>query len=219
MKAILLAAAILLPAWTSGMAEKGQWSASLSPGFAATAGPKGSFGNENGNSVHILAGLDYEVEDGYFYGLEIGYSGSHRYQGRLEGEDLDKDGKLDDLTFTSDMDTKMLQVTPVLKVGGSYTDDLKYNFVVGGGLYSFFRPAGTLILEGTTTNGTLVTSRTMPSGTSSNAFFGLDLGHTLTYGVTSAFDIGLDVRYHIVFMSGGTAGIVVPALRFAFLFD
>lgn len=199
-------------------AEQGQWSASLSPGFAATAGPKGAFGNQNGNSSHLIAGLDYEVQDGYWYGLEIGYSGGHRYEGRLEGEDLDKDGREDALTFTSDVDTKMLQLTPVLKAGGSYTDDLEYAFVVGGGLYSFFRPAGSAILEGTTTNGLNVTGRTVPLAKSSNAFFGLDLGHTLTYGVSGAFKIGLDVRYHIVFMSGGTAGIVVPAARFGFLF-
>ncbi|MBI5881585.1 MAG: hypothetical protein HZB91_00540 [Elusimicrobia bacterium] len=215
---ILALAASVLSACGTAHAEKGQWSVSLSPGFAAPVGPVGRFGNQHGNSVHILTGLDYEVEDGYWYGLEIGYSGGHRYQGKLEGEDLDKDGKTDALEFTSDSDTKMLQITPVLKVGGNYTDDLKYAFIVGCGLYSFFRSDGTAILEGTTTNGTSVTGRTLPAGRTSNAYFGLDSGHTLTYGVTSNFDIGLDVRYHIVFMPGGTAGIVVPGLRFSFLF-
>lgn len=196
-------------------AEKGQWSVSLTPGFAA---PVGSFARQNGNSLNVLAGLNYEVQDGYWYGLELGYSGGHRRQGRLDGEDFDKDGSDDAVAFTSNMDTMMLHVNPVLKAGGEYTDDLRYCFIVGPGLYSFFRDAGSIILEGATTNQTSVAGRTVPVGKAANTFFGLDLGHTLGYEVSSAFEVGLDVRYHLVFMPGGPSGVVVPGFRFAFLF-
>ncbi|MBI5208646.1 MAG: hypothetical protein HY927_01575 [Elusimicrobia bacterium] len=208
---------VLLAVGPAG-ADKGQWSLSLTPGIAVPVGTNGTFVDQHGNSLNILACVNYEVADGYWYAMEMGFSGGHKFQGTFEGMDLDRDGSPETVSFTSDMDTTMLHFSPTLKVGGSLTDEVRYYFGVGGGVYAFIRGAGNAILSGQTTNGTSLAGQTLPMKESSNTYFGLSAGHTLGYGITDTFELDLDFRYHAVFMPGGGAGIVVPGLRFAYQF-
>ena len=217
MRSLILA--VVLFSAAPCLAGQGQWSLSLSPGISVPVGEPGdSFENQHRTSSHLQAALNYEVDDGGWVGVELGYSAGHKFRGRMNGTDFDGDRKVDAVTFTSDIDTKMLYLTPTVKVGGSLDAGLKYYFGVGAGLYTFWSGSGRAILSGRTAAGGDVTGTTVPFAEAANSYTGLNIGHALGYEITDNFELDVDIRYHMIFQPENVAGIVVPALRFTFLF-
>lgn len=218
------AAALLLPALTlprGAAAAPGQWSLTLTPGWAAPAGHSGKgdrFQDENGGSFHMGAGVNYELEEYGWLGLELGLSTGHPFEGRFDRLDLDGDGRPDSVTYVSGMRTKSFHVTPVIKVGGSFDLDIRYYFSLGAGPYVYWRDGGDAAVSGTGTTGQSLTGRIVPFAPSSNAYMGFNIGHGLGYEVADGVELGVDVRYHMVFRPGELAGIVIPGGRLTVLF-
>ncbi len=211
--------AVLLVALTAAKAQagKGQWSLSLTPGVAAPVG-EGRFKSEHGTSLHLLTAVNYEVEDGYWYGLELGYSAGHKFHGKMAEADFDGDGRKDSVSFSSDIDETMMNVTPTIRAGGLIADEVKYSFTLGMGLYAFWTGSGHAALSGTGSTGASLNGARVPFAGSSNAYGGLSLGHTLGYEIRDFFELALDLRYHLIFRPHGGVGLAVPGLRFGWLF-
>lgn len=211
--------ALIRPA--SASAAPGQWSLTLTPGWAAPAGHSGKgdrFQDENGGSFHMGAGLNYELEEYGWFGVEMGLSTGHKFEGRFDRLDLDGDRTNDSVTYTSDMRTVSFHLTPIMKVGGSFEADIRYYFSLGAGPYFYWRDAGTATLTGTGTTGASLNGKTVPFANSSHAYMGFNIGHGLGYEVADHVELGMDVRYHMVFRPGELSGIIIPGGRLTVLF-
>lgn len=208
------------PALTAS-ADVGDWSATVTPGFSIPSGNPGSdgeFQSQNGPSFNIRTTVSYELEPDGWVGMELGYSTGHRFQGVMSSRDLDGDGLLDNASFDSDIKTSVLHLTPYIRIGAPLASFMTYNLAIGAGIYSFFKDAGTATLTGRGTTGTDLSSTKIPFAGSINSFFGLNIGQSLTYEVVESFELGLDVSYHLLFMPGDLAGIVMPGARMVYSF-
>lgn len=223
LSALACCAALLAPA----SAFEGRWSAAVSPGVAIPVGQGlegGGYELVNDSSFHMQAAAGYEFVEGphgVWLGLEAGFSPGHAFAGRIVSTDFDGDGTRDSLAFASDTERESFHAVPTVRARGTLEmagDQVTYYFSVGGGAYSFWGRAGLGTLSGRGSSGADLSGRTFPIAASSNSFFGLTLGHGLGYEVTDLFEIGLDLRYHMVFKPHDPAQLVVPSVRLGFHF-
>ena len=220
--AIFIVAAALFGAAAAARAQAGRTDWTLDPSLAVPEGgikdaAKSSFGLE-------LSGL-YGFNDWLSGGLEAGYWWAAKFEGRLDGKlatDLDADGINDtNVTYTSDIDFKILQVTPCLKAGpwlkaGSW--DWQPYALVGAGLYQTSNNSGTVTVNGTTSTGFTFHNATAPFGSTSNAWFGYNLGVGVTVKAGEHLRLGLDARYHQIMDGKPNAELFVPSLRLGWVF-
>ncbi len=211
---------LLLGAPPAGASEGG-WTLLLSPGFSFPVGKPGQgdrFHTQHEGSFHMQASIDYEVEEGGWVGAELGYSTGHRFKGVMNSSDFDGDGAADSVSFDSDIDTAIFHLTPFLKVGGPLNPFLNFYFSVGAGLYSFWSRAGTASLSGAGTTGTSLSALRVPFDRAANSFFGFNLGHGLGYEVAESLEMGINLRYHLIFQPGDTTGIAIPGAQLLYYF-
>jgi opacity protein-like surface antigen len=209
---------------STAMADAGKWRLALAPGYAVPVGPTGDYLK---GSASVDASAMYDLRDWVSVGLELGYIFSSKLEGTVPGRvvgDVDGDGVEDPISFTSDIHSSVLHVTPQIEIGptfkreGSNMTVHPYG-VIGGGYYRTHVEDGTLTLTGTTSGGLSLTDTAGTSDSITDTNGGLNLGGGIDFGLTETFRMGVDVRYHRIFYSeGDDTEFVIPALRLSFLF-
>lgn len=197
---LVLGTALGVSSWAM---EAGKLDIGVHPGFSA---PLGSAKDFFKGSFHPDVSAGYQLHEWITGGLELGYSFGHKLEGTSQGQ-----------SFTSDVNSKVLNVTPTVKVGkamegGGMT--WKPYAALGAGLYHRSQDAGTR----TTTFGSF------PIESDTESSFGANVGAGVTMRVREKWDVGVDVRYHRAFQPKDATGqdqdteFLIPTVRMSYTF-
>jgi len=196
---------------------------SLNAGIAL---PTGSTSDVQKNSFSVDGQALWKVHDIVQVGGELGYMFGSKQEGTIPGNlvgDIDGSGSPSPLAFTSDIDARILHLTPEIKVGPTIDlSGIKLNpFVIGGGgFYWTHYTAGTLTLIGTTSSGISLNGATVAEDSANNYNGGWNVGGGLSVQLPKNCAIGFDVRYHRIMYKGtDDVTFVIPSARLTLLFQ
>lgn len=165
----------------------------------------------------------------YAAGLELGRSIGHTNRGHLSTQelgdiDVPADGKPDTLNFKSSIKTTVLRINAEIKIGKS-DEEVAGGFrpyaIVGGGLYLVQAKAGAVTLSGFTSGGVNAGAAglTAKLGKINERDLGVNMGFGFISKWADSFEVGADLRYHIIFLHGGATGYLLsPGAKFNVLF-
>jgi opacity protein-like surface antigen len=226
MKIGLALLALLLPvvcaASVNDAYREGRWEMSLDPGIAV---PLGASYDLMGNSGVLQLTGAYQFNSYLSAGAQLGWQFNHRWGGFTAGQisqDYDNDGIADRVPFASSIHEKILNLSPIVKVG-RWVDVLSYKFrpflVSSMGFYHAWTNSGTLTVNGNDQiSGKQVGPIVYNYDTSSNSYFGFSAGGGIDVQLDENAAVGLDLRYSRIIKPYEDLEFLTPSLRIVYLF-
>lgn len=196
----LLIAVVVLAGLTAAVsaADVGKYTGSYGIGYSIPIA--GTWKDAAKGSLAMSLAGDYQFQDMLSGGLELAYDFGHTNKIVEANQALFPTAGIDGGKI------KILQVTPFVKYHFAKSDKIAPYGIFGLGIYNV------KTAEITNTLGIAAT----PSVSSSK--FGINLGGGAMYDIQDNLSVGLDLRWHHVFVSGGAVNNITPSVKICYMF-
>jgi hypothetical protein len=199
---------------TAGPADHRASEFSLQPGIALFTGDASDY---HDNSFSLDGQWLWGIHDVAKIGPEVGYIFGSEINGTMPGRLL---GQGDSVSFRSDVKSRILHLTPVIKIGPviDVHGFLLNPYVIGGGGYYW-----THYTEGTgnatgVVNGVPVANSPVPFAASNDHNGGFNIGVGTSIMLPQNFGLGFELRHHKIIYKGDDVSWITPSARLTFYF-